>query len=76
MVRRSYSAPRCPYCRQEDCTWTISPLAGPTGAEVRTACGQAVSVDALLGKARWHLEAAQRAVQISKPASAEGKEHH
>ena len=53
----------CPFCRGADCVWTLSPLGGRLSTEVRTACGQAFSVDALLGKARWHLEAAMRTVE-------------
>lgn len=60
MSKNPKKAPSCPYCQREDCVWTLSPLAGPNGADVRTSCGEALSVDALLGKARWHLDAAQR----------------
>ena len=63
MRTRDGSPPNCPYCHRGDCVWTLSPLAGPTGAEVRTSCGQALSVDGLLGKARWYLEAAKRTVE-------------
>lgn len=63
MFTQRGKASGCPFCGRAECAWTLSPLAGPTSAEVRTACGQAFSVDGLLGKARWYLEAAKRTVE-------------
>lgn len=63
-------AQRCPYCSDADCAWTISPVSGLTGAEVHTTCGHAFTADNLLGKSRWHLEAALRAVDTPRPPGA------
>lgn len=62
---------RCPFCGKQECTWTLSALAGPNSADVRTSCGQAFSVDALLGKVRWHVAAARRTLELFHPAEGE-----